>query len=138
MKKHLVIAVGFVLVLSGCSALSTTPGNPASSVASPTAAMTLTPDPGESAAVDPNENSGATPSDGQGDAPVRSQVLWGDYPSGTQADIDALTAAGDCKSLDSQYGSAVASEAKVMASSGHDAEAILTYIDEARVLGACD
>jgi hypothetical protein len=137
MKRFLVIAVASVFVLSGCATAPTTSGNSASSTASPTATQTAIPDPGETAAGDPNANSGATPSDGQGDALARTEVLWGDYPSGTQADIDALTAAGDCKSLDSQYGSAVTNEGTVRTSSGHDAEAILTYIDEARVLAAC-
>jgi hypothetical protein len=137
MKRLWVVALASVLVLSGCATQASTSRRPASAFTSPTVAASSTPDPGETAAVDPNASNGAKPSDGQGATVARSAVVWSDYPAGTQADIDALTAAGDCKSLDSQHGGAAANEATVTASSGHDAEAILTYIDEARALASC-
>lgn len=137
MKRFLVIAVAAVLGLSGCAAETTVPGNATSSTASPTPTQTVIPDPSDTAAADPNAGTGATPSDGSGDPLERINVIWRDYAAGTQADIDALTAAGDCKSLDSQYGGAKANEASVRASAGHGAEAILAYIDEARALAGC-
>lgn len=143
MKRLLVLAVATVFALSGCAGQSgvlensSSPSVSQSSTTSPTPTKSIIPDPGDTATGDPNAGTGATPSDGKGDPLARTVVLWIDYPAGTQADIDAQTAAGDCKSLDSQYGGAKANESTVKAASGHGAEAILAYINEARALAGC-
>lgn len=137
MKRLLVIATVSVLLLSGCATQAPVDGEATSSPTSTSGRQTTTLDPGETSSADPNAGTGATPSDGTGDPLARTKVLWGDYDPGTQADIDALTAAGDCKSLDSQYGGAKANEEAVRATSGHGAQALLAYINEARALAAC-
>jgi hypothetical protein len=143
------ITVTATLLLGGCAPAdsssntgSSTPSATAShSSAKPTAPSSAKPtasnQPLENPSSDPAAGSGAQNSDGKGDPLARTTVSWADYQAGTQADIDAQTAAGDCKSLDSQYGGAIANEESVRASSGHGAEALLAYIDEARALAAC-
>lgn len=137
------------LLLSGCApadsasptGFSTSTAAGSDSSAEPTAPSSAKPtasnQPLENPSSDPAAGSGAQNSDGKGDPLARTTVSWADYQAGTQADIDAQTAAGDCKSLDSQYGGAIANEENVRASSGHGAEALLAYIDEARSLAAC-
>jgi len=150
MKRLWVLTVTTVtaaLLLSGCApaatgsaTLSPSPtGSAASATPSvkPTAKPTASKQPLDNPSSDPAAGSGAQNSDGQGDPLARTKVSWADYPAGTQADIDAQTAAADCKSLDSQYGGAIANEEAVRAASGHGAEALLAYIDEARALAAC-
>ena len=143
MKKLVVIAVASVFLLSGCAAETTVSGDPTFSAtqkttSTPSAKPTASSMPQDNPSEDPAAGSGAHNSDGQGDPLARTTVVWGDYAAGTQADIDTLTAAGDCKSLDSQYGGAKANEATVRAESGHGAEAILAYIVEARALAGCN
>ena len=151
MKRLWVLTVTTVttaLLLSGCAPAATgsetptaSPTGTASASAPATSKATAKPtaskQPLDNPSSDPAAGSGAQNSDGQGDPLARTKVLWADYPAGTQADIDAQTAAADCKSLDSQYGGAIATEESVRASSGHGAEALLAYIDEARALAAC-
>jgi hypothetical protein len=140
MKKFLVVAAVAVFLLSGCAAGTASDASRSTSagVNTNTPNPLVTPDPVATKAVDPNVGSGASPGDGAGDTLQRTTVPWGDYAAGTQADIDALTAAADCKSLDSQRGSAIANEESVRASSGHGSEALLKYIDEARALAGCN
>lgn len=147
MKRLLVIAVASVLFLTGCAAQATDSGSTSSSPAvsgsaTPKATSSAKPTAGaqplENPSSDPAAGSGATNSDGKGDALARTTVAWADYAAGTQADIDAQTAAGDCKSLDSQHGSAIANEAAVRSTSGHGAEALLAYIDEALNIAGCN
>jgi hypothetical protein len=144
MKRFLIVVVASVFVLTGCATdanssetSTSTPSSTSPSTSTPTAKPTKSAQPLDNPSSDPAAGSGAENSDGAGNPLARTTVLWGDYVSGTQQDIDALTAAGDCKSLDSQYGGAKANEESVRASSGHGAEAILAYIKEALALAAC-
>jgi PBP1b-binding outer membrane lipoprotein LpoB len=149
MKRFLIVVFASLFVLTGCatdanSSETSTPtpsspftSSPSPSTSTPTAKPTKSAQPLDNPSSDPAAGSGAENSDGAGNPLARTTVLWGDYVSGTQQDIDALTAAGDCKSLDSQYGGAKANEESVRASSGHGADAILAYIKEALALAAC-
>ncbi len=137
MKRLLVIVAASALLLTGCAAQANVSASESPMSMSPTPVESVVPSPSDTATGDPNADTGATPSDGEGDPLARTEVIWIDYPAGTQADIDAQTAAGDCKSLGSQLGGAKANEASVMAASGHSAEAILAYIDEALELASC-
>jgi hypothetical protein len=116
------------VALSGCG-LNVLPASP-----SPT---TVAPEP-----VSPAKASlAATPSSSATPIPkptARSVVVWTDYSSGLQSEIDAYTSTKDCRGIQSFFGMTVATEASMLASKGHGNSAVTAYINEALTIAGCN
>ena len=86
--------------------------------------------------------SSATPSPSNFTSPspstTRTEVIWADYDPGTQGEIDRMTTAGDCVSINSYFGMATATEDSVKLRTGHGNEALVQYLTQASQIAGCD
>lgn len=110
------LAVALVPALAGC-------------VRIPTSSSTEEP-PAASAQPTPAEEVAEPESD-------RTEVPWADYEVTLQAQIDDLTAAGDCAGLQAAFDTADANNDATMSRTGHNNADLMTYIDESMRLAEC-
>jgi hypothetical protein len=130
-RKTVVIAVGIcALVLSGCAAEESLPDVTPTVIATPTPEETIS---------DAKKEIEAQSSQSPKPTPVasRSEVIWADYDTGLQVEIDQLTAAKDCVGIESFFGMTTATEESVRARTGHGNEALEAYLNESLAIAGC-
>lgn len=134
MKKVIISAcvIALAIGLSGCGVF---PGAQQSQNASPVETIS-------EAKASISKESSAKPTPAQASSPTpttaRTEVLWADYDTGTQGEIDRMTNAGDCVGINSYFGMATATEESVKARTGHGNEALTKYLNESLALANCN
>ena len=118
MKRTATLAA-LCLVLAGCSVTSNT-----DATSTPTA---LPSPPSQSEATSPSPEP----------TPDRAEVSWADYAPAVKSDIDAMTSAGDCIGLQTQFDTADANNQATMDRVGHNNAALMSYIDESMRMAGC-
>lgn len=134
MKKAIISTVVLALAttLSGCGL---SPENQTASTPNPLDTIS---DAKASIAAEGSAEPSASDNASQSPSTARTEVIWADYDSGTQGEIDRMTNAGDCVGINSYFGMATATEESVKARTGHGNEALTKYLNESLAIAKCN
>ena len=133
--KKVIFSAGVIALAIGLSGCGVFPSTQQSESSSPVETIS------EAKASIAAESS-AKPTSAQTSSPTptaaRTEVMWADYDTGTQGEIDRMTNAGDCVGINSYFGMATATEESVIARTGHGNEALTKYLNESLAIAKCN